>query len=80
MATNSTESVLQGAKDALARANKFTNTVVGNATNAFAPKKEPAPKIPQAPKQHADAPYALARELRAKKENVEQYADSTKNQ
>lgn len=80
MSTNSTESILQGAKDTLAKANKFTNSVTGNATNAFAPKKPEPPKVPQATKPHADAPYALARELRAKRENVEQYMNSTKNQ
>lgn len=76
MATNSTESILQGAKDTLAKANKFTDSVTGNATNAFAPKKPEPPKVPQA---HKDAPYALARELRAKTDNVNQYVDATKN-
>jgi hypothetical protein len=71
MATNSVESTLQGAKDTLAKANKFTDSVTGNATNAFAPKKPETPKIPQT---HREAPYALARELRAKQENVDQYA------
>lgn len=80
MATNSTESILQGAKDTLAKANKFTNSVVGNATNAFAPKKPEPPKVPQVTKPHADAPYALARELRAKQKNVDEYVNSTKNQ
>jgi hypothetical protein len=79
MATNSTESILQGAKDTLAKANKFTNSVTGNATDAFAPKKPEAPKVPQV-HQHADAPYALARELRAKSDNVDQYVAATKNQ
>jgi len=79
MATNSTESILQGAKDTLAKANKFTHSVTGDATNAFAPKKPEAPKVPQV-HQHADAPYALARELRAKKENVDQYMAAPKNQ
>lgn len=41
MATNSVESVLAGAKKTLADANKFTNSVTGNATDAFAPKEEP---------------------------------------
>ena len=80
MATNSTESILQGAKDTLAKANKFTDSVVGNATNAFAPKKPEPPKVPQAPKPHTDAPYALAHELRAKQKNVDEYVNSTKNQ
>ena len=79
MATNSTESILQGAKDTLAKANKLTNSITGNATNAFAPEKPEAPKIPQT-HQRADAPYALARELRAKKENVDQYTAAPKNQ
>jgi hypothetical protein len=75
MATNSVESTLQGAKDTLAKANKFTNSVTGNATDAFAPKAPEKPKIPQT---HQEAPYALARELRAKRENVEQYAAAPK--
>lgn len=51
MATpNTVEGVLAGAKDTLAKANRFTQSVTGNATNAFAPKHE-----------FADAPYKLAR-------------------
>lgn len=87
MATNSTERILQGAKDTLAKANKFTNSVVGNSTNAFAPKKPEAPKIPQT---HKDASYSMAHEARKeptvvdelneKMRNVKQYTDATKNQ
>jgi hypothetical protein len=77
MATNSVESTLAAAKDTLAKANKFTNSVTGNATDAFAPKKPETPKIPQTPKTHKEAPYALARELRAKSDNVDQYIANT---
>ena len=64
---------LQGAKSQLEKANKFTQSVTGNSTNAFAPKKPEAPKIPQAKHEYSEAPYALAHELQNKKENVEQY-------
>jgi hypothetical protein len=79
MATNSTESILAGAKDTLAKANKFTSSVTGNATDAFAPKKPEPPKVPQV-HSHTDAPYALARELRSKSDNVDQYMAAPKNQ
>lgn len=64
--------ILSGAKDTLAKANKFTESAEGNPTSAFAPKKTPAPKIPQV-HEHSEAPYALARDLRAKSDNVDQY-------
>ena len=67
---NSIEGVLAGAKKTLADANKFTQSVEGNATSAFAPKKPSVPKLPQS---HSEAPYSLARELRAKSANVDQY-------
>lgn len=51
--------VLAGAKDTLARANKFTESVEGNPTSAFAPKKMAAPKIPQA-HEYSHAPYHMA--------------------
>lgn len=70
MATNSVENILAGAKKTLANANKFTENVEGNPTSAFAPPKPKPPHVPQA---HEQAPYSLARELRAKQENVEQY-------
>jgi hypothetical protein len=51
MATpNTVEGILAGAKDTLAKANKFTQSVTGNATDAFAPKHE-----------FTNAPYHLAR-------------------
>jgi len=67
---NSVEGILAGAKKTLADANKFTQSVEGNATSAFAPKKPSVPKLPQS---HSEAPYSLARELRAKSANVDQY-------
>jgi len=67
MATNSVEATLAGAKSALANANKFTQSVTGNATDAFAPKKPTAPKIPQT---HREAPYSLARQARETGEGV----------
>jgi hypothetical protein len=67
---NSVEGILSGAKKTLADANKFTQSVEGNPTSAFAPKKIPTPNLPH---EHANAPYALARELRAKDTNVDQY-------
>ena len=41
MANDPVADALAGAKDALAKANKFTQSVVGNSTNAFAPPKAP---------------------------------------
>jgi len=41
MANDPVAEALKGAKDTLAKANKFTANVTGNATNAFAPKEEP---------------------------------------
>ena len=35
---NNVEGILKGAKEALANANEFTKSVVGNSTDAFAPK------------------------------------------
>jgi hypothetical protein len=74
MATNSVDNILAGAKKTLANANKFTESVEGNATSHFGPKKPEAPKIPQA----HDTPYSLARELRAKSDNVKEYTDANK--
>jgi hypothetical protein len=42
MATNSVENILKGAKDTLAKAEKFQQGVTGGAADAFAPKKEPS--------------------------------------
>lgn len=74
MATNSVENILAGAKKTLADADKFQKGVTGGAADAFAPKKPEVPKIPQA---HKEAPYALARELRSKSDNVDQYIANT---
>ena len=74
MANDPVADALAGAKDTLAKANKFTQSVVGNSTNAFAPHAMPAHigGIP-ATHEHAAAPYGLARELRAKQVNVDEY-------
>lgn len=71
MATNSVEKILQGAKDTLAKANKFTESVEGNPTSAFAPKKPEAPKIPQS---HKEAPYSLAHEARSAGQGIAERA------
>jgi hypothetical protein len=76
---NSVEGVLAGAKKALGNASKLTESVEGNPTSSFATKKMEAPKIPQA-HEHAAAPYALARELRAKSDNVNQYKKAVESQ
>jgi hypothetical protein len=78
MATRSTEEILQGAKDTLAKANKFTQGVTGGSTNAFAPKAEPKhiSNVPAAKAVHpsaSEAPYALAHDLKSKSDNVDQY-------
>lgn len=52
---------LNSAKSTLEKANKFTQTVEGNPTSAFAPKKPEAPKVPQARKPS----YSLASQARA---------------
>jgi hypothetical protein len=92
MATNSVENILAGAKKELAKANNLTQTVEGNPTGSFAPKKTPAPKVPQA---HASAQggpsYAQARKqrttgediaagLQSKADNVNRYMEATKEQ
>ncbi len=77
---------LEGAKTTLANATKFTQNVEGNPTSSFAPKKTETPHVPQAHASHpANASYGMAREARdvgeglaAKKQNVEDYAASTK--
>lgn len=76
-APNNIEGVLAGAKKALANANKFTQSVEGNPTSSFAPKKIQSPHIPQV-HEHSEAPYALAREARAKSDNIDQYTKATK--
>jgi hypothetical protein len=80
---DSVQDALNAAKSTLAKASNFTNSVEGNPTSSFAPKKEEKPKIPQA---HASAPtYSMAAQarttaegLKARRENVQQYLDSTK--
>lgn len=59
MAQDYVAAAVKSAKDALAKANKFTESVEGNPTSAFAPKKLVAPHIPQA-HEFAKTPYSLA--------------------
>ena len=79
MATNSVENILAGAKKTLENANKFTESVEGNPTSHFGPKKPTTPKVPQAHEAH-EAPYSVARELRAKSDNVNEYLGAEKQQ
>lgn len=85
MATNSVENILSGAKKTLANAQKFTQSVEGNPTSSFAPKKTEAPKIPQV----HNTPYSAARQLRSagdntvnelkqKSDNINRYMEATK--
>jgi hypothetical protein len=83
-ADDSVSKVLEGAKNTLANATKFTQSVEGNPTSAFEPKKPAAPHVPQA---HAKPSYSMAASqrgntvaegLKAVRDNVQQYADSTK--
>jgi hypothetical protein len=67
---------LQGAKNQLAKASQFTQSVEGNPTSAFAPPKmmPHISGIKAAPThEYSEAPYALAHDLQAKKDNVDQY-------
>jgi hypothetical protein len=69
---------LAGAKDTLAKADKFTHSVTGDSTNAFAPKAAPKhiDNVPAAKAVHpsaSEAPYALAHDLKAKSDNVDDY-------
>lgn len=58
------DDVLAGAKEALGKAQKFTESVEGNPTSTFAPKKPEPPKVPQARPPKAPS-YGLARQARA---------------
>lgn len=83
MATDAVTDALNSAKDTLAKANRFTESVEGNPTSAFAPKKPEAPKIPQMHKPS----YSLAQQarsltsdqkstaegLKSRQENVQEY-------
>lgn len=61
MPNDAVDNALKGAKETLAKANKFTQSVEGNPTSTFAPKKPEPPKVPQ-----AKAPsYSLAHQARA---------------
>lgn len=80
---------LNSAKSTLEKANNFTQTVEGNPTSAFAPKKPEPPKTPKAPRRPS---YSLASKARAlvsgfgneaeglksRQQNVQQYVDANK--
>jgi hypothetical protein len=78
MANDPVADALAGAKDTLAKANKFTHNVTGDSTNAFAPKAEPkhVSGVSASKPVHSsasEAPYALAHDLKSKSDNVDQY-------
>lgn len=91
MPNDAVSDALSSAKDALAKANKFTETVEGNPTSSFAPKKPEPPRVPQARTSKAPS-YSLARQakalvsgygdvargLKSRQENVKQYVDAQK--
>jgi hypothetical protein len=54
---------LAGAKKTLANATKFTQSVEGNPTSTFAPKKPEKPRIPQAHESTSPS-YSLASKMR----------------
>lgn len=61
MANDPVQDALASAKNTLAKANQFTQSVEGNPTSTFAPKKPTPPRVPQA---HAPS-YNLAHQARA---------------
>lgn len=58
---NNVDGMLAEAKKTLANANKFTQSVEGNPTSAFAPKKPDVPKVPKT-HEYSHAPYSLVNE------------------
>jgi hypothetical protein len=83
-AQDSVTATLAKAKETLANASNLTKSVEGNPTSSFAPKKEEPPKPPQA-KKPQDASYSIAKQarstaegLKARRENVDQYVNATK--
>lgn len=64
MPNDAVTDALNSAKNTLEKANKFTQSVEGNSTSAFAPKKPEPPKVPQAHPSHLPG-YGLARQARA---------------
>jgi len=91
MPNDAVSDALNSAKDTLAKANRFTESVEGNSTSSFAPKKPEAPHVPQARAPKAPS-YSLAHQAKAlvsgfgnvaeglknRQENVKQYADAQK--
>lgn len=71
MPNDAVTDALNSAKSALEKANKFTQSVEGNSTSSFAPKKPTPPRVPQA---HAPS-YSLAHQARAL---VSGYGDAAK--
>jgi|FreactTroBogLake_1042271.scaffolds.fasta_scaffold105197_1 hypothetical protein len=56
---------LNAAHDTLAKANRFTESVTGNSTNAFAPEKPKLPpKGPKVVVDHTQTPYSVAHDAR----------------
>ncbi len=81
MATDPVTAALSSAKNQLAKASRFTQSVEGNPTSAFAPPKmmPHISGIKAAPThEYSEAPYSLARDLQSKKDNVDQYKAATK--
>ena len=86
MPNDAVTDALKSAKDTLAKANRFTQSVEGNPTSTFAPKKPESPKVPQA---HQPS-YSIASKARAlasgygnvaeglkkRQQNVQQYENA----
>jgi hypothetical protein len=72
MANDPVQDALKGAKATLEKANKFTQSVEGNPTSAFAAKKPVTPHIPQAKK----PTYDMAAEARDAAEGIKRRQDT----
>lgn len=68
---NAVDDALASAKSELAKANNLTTTAEGTPTSHFAPKAIPAHI--KGVHEFSKAPYSMASELKAKKDNVDQY-------
>jgi hypothetical protein len=79
MATNGVESMLASAHKTLANADKLTTSVEGSPTSHFGPKATPShiTGVKAAPShEYSNAPYSLAKELKAKSDNIDQFKAS----
>ena len=74
MPNDAVTDALKSAKDTLAKANRLTQSVEGNPTSTFAPKKIESPKVPQARKPS----YSLASQARALARGQEDTAEGLK--